>query len=52
MIKEIKKAVEELPTSAKTVRRLDALYGIVTNLEHIPEEELEILLEKYRKVFK
>jgi hypothetical protein len=50
-ITKVKDLIENLPYSAKTLNKIQLLEDFILNLEHIPEEEIENLVEKYRKVW-
>lgn len=50
-ITKVKELIENLPYSAKTLNKIQLLEDFILNLEHIPEEEIENLVEKYRKVW-
>lgn len=50
-MKEVKKMLEKIPYSVKTVDLEGVMSDLVKNLEHIPPEELRKIVEKYRKVW-
>lgn len=51
-MKEVKKQLDKIPVHGRTNNKLNALKLLISNIEHVPSQEIEELVIKHQKNFK